>query len=113
MKLHQSLLKSKVILLMLMTDINPKSVNDHVRSNKLLIKKHHYLLNNLKQECGALLITAALRCVSTLRQKERIDSFKTKNYKSKPLIQTETPMSNYKVPIVNLSDYKLFEIERK
>ena len=30
-------------------------LNNHVRSNKLLIKKHHYLLNKLKQECGTLL----------------------------------------------------------
>ena len=32
-------------------------LHDHVRSNKLLIKKP-YLLNKLKQDWGALLITA-------------------------------------------------------
>ena len=42
-----------------------------------------------------------------------MDSIKTKYYKLKRLIQTKTPMSNYKVPIINLSDYKLSEIERK
>ena len=40
-----------------------------------------------------------------------MDSAKTKNYKLKQLIQT--PMSNYKVPIINLSDYNLSETERK
>ena len=31
-------------------------LNDNVRSNRLLIKKYHYLLNTLKQERGTLLI---------------------------------------------------------
>ena len=76
-------------------------LNNHVHSNKLLIKKH-YLLNKLKQEYGTLLITAVLQYILTLQQKERMESFKTKNYKLKGLIQTKTPMSNYKVPIINL-----------
>ena len=38
-------------------------LNDHVCSNKLLIKKHHYLLNKVKQECGSLLITAVLQYI--------------------------------------------------
>ena len=42
--------------------------------------------------------------VPLLQQKERKDSFKTKNYKLKRLTQTKTPMSNYKLPIINLSD---------
>ena len=42
-----------------------------------------------------------------------MDFSKIKNYKLKRLIQTKTLMSNYKVPIINLSDYKLSEIERK
>ena len=88
-------------------------LNDHVRSNKLLIKKHHYLLNKLKQKCGTILITAVLLHISTQQQKERMDSFKTKNYKLKQLIQTETPTSNYMVPIINLSDYKLSQTVRK
>ena len=63
MKLHQSLLKLKLILLMLMTYKLEKSIhlshlNNHVRCNELLIKKH--LLNKLIQECGTLLITAVL-----------------------------------------------------
>ena len=44
---------------------------------------------------------------------KRKDSFETKNYKLKRLIQTKTPMSNYKVPIINLSVYNFSEIERK
>ena len=31
-------------------------LSDHVRSNRLLIKKYYYLLNTLKQERGTLLI---------------------------------------------------------
>ena len=91
---------------MLMTDINWKVVfflwhlKGDERSNKPLIKKH-YLYNKLKQECGTLLTTALLRCISTLQQKEGMDSFKTKNYKLKRLIQTKTHMSNYKIPIIN------------
>ena len=42
-----------------------------------------------------------------------MDSFKTKIYKLKRQIKTRTPMSNYEVPIINLSDYRLSEIERK
>ena len=56
-------------------------LNNHVRFSKLLIKKHRYLFNKLKQECRALLITAVLRYISTLQQKERMDPFKTKMYK--------------------------------
>ena len=42
-----------------------------------------------------------------------MDSFKTENYKLKRLIQTKTPMSNYKIPISNLSDDNLSEVEPK
>ena len=42
-----------------------------------------------------------------------MDSFKTKNHKLARLIQVETPMSNYRVPIINLSDYELSEVEHK
>ena len=58
-------------------------------------------------------ITAVLRYISALQQKERMDSFKTENYKLKRLIQTKTPMSNYKIPISNLSDDNLSEVEPK
>ena len=51
-------------------------LHDHVRSNKLLIKKP-YLLNKLKQEWGALLITALLRYNPTLQQKQKTGSFRT------------------------------------
>ena len=94
---------------MLMKDINRKvlfflwPLKDHERSHKPLIKKH-YLLNKLKQECGTLLITTVLRCISKLQQKKGMDSFKTKNYKLKRLIQTKAHMSNYKIPIINQSD---------
>ena len=56
-------------------------LNDHVGSNKLLIKKHHYSVNKLKQECGRLLITAILQHISTLqKKKEQIASkLKTMN----------------------------------
>ena len=60
-------------------------LHDNVRSNKLLIKKP-YLLNKLKQECGALSITAVLRYIWTLQQKQRMDSFITKSYILKRLI---------------------------
>ena len=42
-----------------------------------------------------------------------MDSFKTKNHKLARLLQAKTPMSNYRVPIIKLSDYKLSEVERK
>ena len=42
-----------------------------------------------------------------------MDSFKTKNHKLARLIQAKTPLSNYRVPIINLSDYELSEVERK
>ena len=42
-----------------------------------------------------------------------MDSCKTENYKLKRLIQTKTPMSNYKIPISNLSDDNLSEVEPK
>ena len=45
--------------------IHLSHLNNHVRCNKLLIKKH-CLLNKLIQKCGALLITAVLRYISTL-----------------------------------------------
>ena len=70
---------------------------------------HRQLLNKLKEECGTLLIIAVLRYISTSQQKERINSIKMKNYELKRLIQTKTLMSNYKVPIINLSDSKLSE----
>ena len=56
-------------------------------------------------------ITAVLRYISALQQKERMDSFKTENYKLKRLIQTKTPMSNYKIPIS--PDDNLSEVEPK
>ena len=82
-------------------------------SYKLLISKHHYLLIKLKDECGTLLIAAVLCHISTIQQKERMNSFKTKNHKLARLIHVKTPMSNYRVPIINLSDYDLSEVERK
>ena len=39
----------------------------------------------------------ALRYISTLQQKEKLDSLKTKNYKLKQMIQTRTVISSYKV----------------
>ena len=38
-----------------------------------------------------------LRYISTLQQKEKVDSLKTKNYKLKQMIQTRTTISHYKV----------------
>ena len=72
-----------------MIDLNR---NDHVHSHKLLILTHHYLLIKLKDECGTLLIAAVLRHISTIQQKERMDSSKTKNHKLARLIQAKTPM---------------------
>ena len=88
-------------------------LNDHVFSYKLLISRHHYLLIKLKDGCGTLLIAAVLRHISTIQQKERMDSFKTKNHKLARLIQAKTPMSNYRVPMINLLDYDLSELEHK
>ena len=88
-------------------------LNDHVHSYKLLISKHHYIMIKLKDKCGTLLISAVLRHISTIQQKERMVSFKTKNHKLVRLIQAKTPLSNYRVPIINLSDYDLSEVERK
>ena len=67
----------------------------------------------LKDECGTLLIAAVLRHISAIQQKERMDSFKTKNHKLARLIQAKTPLPIYRVPIINLSDYELSEVERK
>ena len=44
---------------------------------------------------------------------KRMDSFKTKNHKLARLVQAKNPMSNYRVPIINLSDYQLSEVEHK
>ena len=46
-------------------------------------------------------------------KEERMDSPKTKNHKLARVIQAKTPMSNCRVPIINLSDYKLSEVECK
>ena len=62
----------------------------------------------LKDKCGTLLTSTLLRHISTIQQKERMISFKTKNHKLVRLIQAKTPLSNYRVPIINLS-----EVERK
>ena len=51
-------------------------LNDHVCSYKLLISKHHYTMIALKDKCGTLLISAVLRHISTIQQKERMVSFK-------------------------------------
>ena len=87
-------------------------LNKNMCFNKLLTKNHHYLLKKLKQEWGPLLITITLY-ISTLKQKEIMNSFKTKNCQLKRMIQNKTSMSNYQVPIINVSDYKLSEIEQK
>ena len=73
----------------------------------------HNLLIKLKDECGTLLIAAVLRHISTIQEKERMASFKTKNHKLARIIQAKTPMSNCRIPIINLSDYELSEVERK
>ena len=46
-------------------------------------------------------------------KQERMDSPKTKNHKLARVIQAKTPMSNCRVPIINLSDYNLSEVECK
>ena len=48
----------------------------------------------LKDECGMLLTAVILRYISTIHQKERRDSFKTKDRKLARLIQAKILMSN-------------------
>ena len=69
-------------------------LNEHVRSYRLLISKHHYIMIKLKDICGILLISVVLRHISITQQKERMVSFKTKNHKLVRLIQAKTPLSN-------------------
>ena len=45
-------------------------LNNHVRSYKLLILKHYYLLIKLKDECGTLLIAAVLRHISNTTKRK-------------------------------------------
>ena len=86
-------------------------LNDHVRSYKLLTSKHYYIMIKLKDKCGTLLISAVLRHISTIQQKERMVSFKTKNHKLVRLIQAKTLLPNYRVPIISLSASVGFRVQ--
>ena len=65
----------------------------------------------LKDKCGTLLISAVLRHISTIQQKERMVSFKTKNHKLVRLIQAKTLLPNYRVPIISLSASVGFRVQ--
>ena len=88
-------------------------LNDHVCSLKSLCKKHDLLCTELKQLTGKFLYLVFISYINTLQYKERLASVKTKNKKLKKLIQNTTSASKYKVPIINLSNYELSDIERK
>ena len=70
-------------------------------------------MTELKQLTGKFLYLVIINHINTLQYKERLASIKTKNKKLKKLIQNNTSASKYKVPIINLSNYELSDIERK
>ena len=76
-------------------------------------KKHYSLCTELKQLTGKLLHLVIINHINALKYKERLVLIKTKNKKLKRLIQNNTPVSKYKGPIINLSNYELSDIERK
>ena len=76
-------------------------------------KKHYSLCTELKQLAGKFLYLVIINYINTLQYKERLASIKTKNKKLKKLIQNNTSASQYKVLIINLSNYELSDIERK
>ena len=78
-----------------------------------MCKKHYSLCTELKQLTGKLLHLAIINHINALKYKERLVLLKTKNKKLKRLIQNNTPVSKYKAPIINLSNYELSDIERK
>ena len=88
-------------------------LNDHVCSLKSFCKKHLSLCTELKQLTGKFLYLVIINYINTLQYKERLASVKTKNKKLKKLIQNNTSASQYKVLIINLSNYELSDIERK
>ena len=88
-------------------------LNDHVCSLKSFCKKHYSLYTEFKQLTGKFLYLVIINNINALQYKERLVSIKTKNRKLKRLIQNNTTVSNQKVPITNLSNYELSDIERK
>ena len=88
-------------------------LNDPVCILKSLCNKHYPLSAELKQLTGKFLYLLIINHINTSQHKERLPWIKAKNKKLKKLIQNNTPVSKYKVPIINLSNYELSDIERK
>ena len=70
------------------------------------------LCTELKQLTGKFLYLI-INHISILQYKEQLALIKIKNKKLKEFIQNYTPTSKYKVPIINLFNYELSDIERK
>ena len=110
--------KFNVILLISTINIKQKKsillphLNDHVCSLKSLCKIHYSLCTELKQLTGKFLYLI-INHISISQYKEQLALIKIKNKKLKKFIQNYTPTSKYKVPIINLFNYELSDIERK
>ena len=88
-------------------------LNNEVSSLKSFCKKLYSLCTELKQMIGKFLYLVIINHINTLKHKERLASSKTKNKKLKKLIRNNTSASIYKVPIMNLYNYELSDIESK
>ena len=88
-------------------------LNDPVCSLWSLCQKYYSLCTELIQLTGKFLYLVVINHINTLQYKERLASIKTKNQKLKKLIRNNKSASKYKVPITNLSNYELSDIERK
>ena len=75
-----------------------------------MFKKHYSLYTELT---GKFLYLVIINHINALQYKDQLVSIKTKNKKLKRLIQNTTPVSKYKVPIINLSNYELSDTEHK
>ena len=75
--------------------------------------KKHSFCTELKQLTGKFLYLVIINHINALQYKDQLVSIKTKNKKLKRLIQNTTPVSKYKVPIINLSNYELSDTEHK
>ena len=88
-------------------------LNDPVCSLWSLCQKYYSLCTELIQLTGKFLYLVIINHINTLQYKERLASIKTKNKKLKKLIRNNKSASKYKVPITNLSNYELSDVERK
>ena len=87
-------------------------LNKHFNDIRDLRLEYNTVKDKVEGEIGPMFTDIMLKSISKSLQRERLESFRTKNKKFFDLTKRKTKENvDYKVPIINLSNYQLNEKE--